>query len=176
MQSFPKFVNTIDQLNEKIGKWFGWVSTILVAVVCYDVFTRYLLRESSVAVQELEWHLFAVMFLIAAAYTLKHDRHVRVDVFYSRFSPRLKAWINLFGSIVFLIPFCLITVWASWNFVLNSFRIGETSPDPGGLPARYVLKAVIPLSFILILLQGISLISQSLRQIRNEQAESEEND
>ncbi len=128
------------------------------------------------AVQELEWHLFAVMFLIAAAYTLKHDRHVRVDVFYSRFSPRLKAWINLFGSIVFLIPFCLITVWASWNFVLNSFRIGETSPDPGGLPARYVLKAVIPLSFILILLQGISLISQSLRQIRNEQAESEEND
>ncbi len=154
-------VKLIDRLNEKVGYIAAWLTTLLVLIVCYDVFTRYLLKKSDVAIQELEWHLFAVIFLLGAAYTLKHDRHVRVDVFYAKFSQRQQAWINFLGSLLFLIPFSLLVIFSSKNFVVNSFLIHETSPDPGGLPARYLLKACIPLGFILLLLQGISLAIKS---------------
>ena len=102
------------------------------------------------------------MFLLGAAYSLKHDRHVRVDVFYSRFSPKRKALVNFVGSVVFLVPFCLVGIWGSQAFVTTSFMIGETSPDPGGLPARFILKAAIPIGFLLVLLQGIALSFKSL--------------
>lgn len=155
----------IDKLNEKIGIFSGWLTTMLVLIVCYDVFTRYVLSSSSVAVQELEWHLFAVIFLFGAAYTFKHDRHVRVDVFYQNFSPKHKAWVNFLGSLIFLIPFTILVIKTSQIFVLNSFVISETSPDAGGLPARYILKACIPLGFSFLLLQGISKTIHSLSEI-----------
>ena len=154
-------IRLIDGLNTRIGHAISWLSTILVLVVCYDVFTRYFLRKSSVGVQELEWHIFAVLFLLAAAYTLKEDGHVRVDVFYTLLSPRGQAWINLLGGIIFLIPFSILVIWASKGFVGMSWAIQETSPDPGGLPYRYLLKAMVPAGFGLILLQGISMILRS---------------
>ncbi|MFQ5640792.1 MAG: TRAP transporter small permease subunit [bacterium] len=156
-----KISGFIDSLNEKVGLFVSWLTTVLVLVVCYDVFTRYVLRKSSIAVQELEWHLFAVIFLVGAAYTLKYDRHVRVDVLYVNFSPKTKAWINFLGSLLFLIPFAVLVLWTSKTFVANSFLIQETSPDPGGLPGRFIIKACIPLGFILLLLQGISLAIKS---------------
>jgi TRAP-type mannitol/chloroaromatic compound transport system permease small subunit len=161
MKLIGSIVRLIDGLNEWVGNCTSWLSTILVLVVCYDVFTRYFLRKSSVAVQELEWHIFAVLFLVAAAYTLKKDSHVRVDVFYTLLSPRGKAWINLFGSLVFLIPFAVLIIWTSKGFISMSWMIQETSPDPGGLPYRYALKAMIPFGFSLVLLQGISLALRS---------------
>lgn len=154
-------IRLIDGINTKIGHAISWLSTLLVLVVCYDVFTRYFLRKSSVGVQELEWHIFAVLFLIAAAYTLKEDSHVRVDVFYTLLSPRGQAWINLIGGIIFLVPFTLLVIWASKNFVSMSWAIQETSPDPGGLPYRYLLKAMVPVGFSLILIQGIAMILRS---------------
>ncbi len=162
LRTLTRFAAFIDTLNEKIGAAVSWLTTLLVLIVCYDVFTRYLLNRSRIAVQELEWHVFAIIFLLAAAYTLKHDRHVRVDVLYIKFSPQTRAWINFWGSIVFLIPFAALVIWASHNFVAISFRIGETSPDPGGLPARFLLKACVPLGFFLLLLQGVALAMQSL--------------
>lgn len=162
MKFLQQYIRVVDRLNETIGRGVVWLSSFLVLVVCYDVFTRYILKTSSVAVQELEWHIFAVLFLIAAAYSLKHDRHVRVDVFYLKFSRRGKAWVDFLGSLVFLVPLCIVAILASQQFVLNSFRIGEISPDPGGLPARYLLKAAIPLGFFLLLLQGLSLSFRSL--------------
>jgi len=162
-ERIPRF---IDALNERVGTFAGWLTSLLVVVVCYDVFTRYVLKKSSIAVQELEWHLFAVIFLLGAAYTLKQDRHVRVDVLYTRFSPRIKAHVNFWGSIIFLIPFAVLIVLTTRDFVANSFIVGETSPDPGGLPARYLLKACIPLGFFLVLLQGISLMLRSFDTIR----------
>lgn len=162
LQSYIKFV---DGLNEKVGYFVSWLTTLMVLVVCYDVFTRYLLKKSIVAIQELEWHLFAVIFLLGAAYTLKDDRHVRVDVFYMRLSRKKQAWINFLGSIIFLIPFSILVIWSSKNFVLSSFTIKEISPDPGGLPARYALKACIPLGFFLVFLQGFSLAFKSLLTI-----------
>jgi TRAP-type mannitol/chloroaromatic compound transport system permease small subunit len=154
-------VRLIDGLNNRVGQFISWLSTLLVAIVCYDVFTRYFLRSSSVAVQEMEWHIFAVLFLIGAAYTLKEEAHVRVDVFYTTLSPRGKAIIDLFGSLVFLIPFSLLVIWTSITFISMSYMIQETSPDPGGLPYRYLLKAMIPAGFILVLLQGIAMALRS---------------
>jgi TRAP-type mannitol/chloroaromatic compound transport system permease small subunit len=150
-------VRLIDGLNERVGIVISWLTTLMVLVVCYDVFTRYFLRSSSVAVQELEWHLFAVIFLIGAAYTLKHEGHVRVDVFYSRMTPRGKAIIDLLGGLVFLIPFALLVIWTSQKFINMSWMTQETSPDPGGLPYRYLLKSMISLGFVLVLLQGIAM-------------------
>jgi len=155
-------VKLIDDLNERVGSVTSWLTTLMVLVVCYDVFTRYFLRSSSVAVQELEWHIFAVIFLIGAAYTLKCEGHVRVDVFYSRMSPRGKAVIDLFGGLVFLIPFSLLVIWTSQGFISMSWGIQETSPDPGGLPYRWLLKAMIPAGFVLVLLQGVAMTIRAL--------------
>ena len=157
-----KYVRAAERVSESVGLAVSWLTGLLVLVVCYDVFTRYLLNNSLVAVQEMEWHLFAFIFLLGSAFTLKHDRHVRVDVFYSRFSPKSKALVNFAGSLLFLIPFCLVGIWGSQAFVKTSFLIGETSPDPGGLPARFILKSAIPIGFFLVLLQGIALSFKSL--------------
>ncbi|MDA3901927.1 MAG: TRAP transporter small permease subunit [Desulfuromusa sp.] len=161
MKFIQLVVRLIDRLNTKVGHAIAWLSSILVLVVCYDVFTRYFLRKSSVAVQELEWHIFAVLFLLGAAYTLKVDGHVRVDVIYTQLSVRGKAWINLFGSLIFLIPFSILVIWACQGFISMSWMIQETSPDPGGLPYRFLLKAMIPTGFGLILLQGIAITLRS---------------
>ena len=161
MKALILLVRLIDGLNNRVGYFTSWLSTILVLVVCYDVVTRYILRNSSVAVQELEWHIFSVLFLIAAAYTLKVDGHVRVDVFYSIMTPRWKAVIDFAGSLVFLIPFSILVIWTSQNFISMSFMTQETSPDPGGLPYRWLLKAMIPAGFVLVLLQGIAIAVRS---------------
>lgn len=154
-------VRGIDWINEKVGFLVSWLTTLMVLVVCYDVFTRYFLRSSSVAVQELEWHIFAVIFLVGAAFTLKHEGHVRVDVFYSRMSPRGKAIIDFVGCLLFLIPFSLLVIWTSQKFISMSYLTQETSPDPGGLPYRFLLKSMIPTGFVLVLLQGIAMTFRS---------------
>lgn len=115
---------------------------------------------------ELEWHLFSIIFLFAAGYTLQKNKHVRVDLFYEKFSDKQRAWINLSGTILFLIPWCLVIIYFSSIYALNSWTIGETSPDPGGLPARYLIKFCIPIGIFLLMLQGISIIYKSLRTIR----------
>ena len=165
MKALAAGVRWIDWINEKVGFADSWLTTVLVILVCFDVFTRYVLDHSLVAVQELEWHLFAVIFLLGAAYTLKHDRHVRVDLFYARMGPKGKAWVNLLGSLLFLIPFCGFVIWASLDYIRFSYIDGEGSPNPGGLPGRYVLKACIPLAFGLLLLQGLATAGRSLLTI-----------
>ncbi|MCZ6701550.1 MAG: TRAP transporter small permease subunit [Ignavibacteria bacterium] len=168
MKFIKKYIKVVDSLNERIGKITSWLTALLVLLVSYDVFVRYFIGESSVGLQELEWHIFALIFLLSAAYTLKIDEHVRVDVFYTRFSPKNKALVNLFGSVFLLIPFCLLVIFASQDFVELSFRVKETSPDAGGLPARYILKVFIPFSFFLLLLQAIALSFKSFLQIKDQ--------
>lgn len=173
MKVLRHYIKIVDGVNEKIGHSISWLTAIMVAVVCYDVFARYLLGKSHVALQELEWHLFAALFLIGAAYTLKHDKHVRVDIIYSKLSPKAKAWIDFTGYIIFLIPFTILIIWASRNYVNFSFAIKETSPDPGGLPARYILKACIPIGSFLLLLQALSLAFKSLFTILGKDMEGD---
>ena len=157
MKSFlKKCVKISDKINEGFGFISNWLTTILVLVVCFDVFNRYLFGHTNPAMYELEWHIYALIFLLGAGYAFKYDRHVRVDITYARFSPKTRAWVNLIGTVVFLLPFCLLIVYATKDWVYQSWTIRETSPDPGGLPMRYLLKACIPLCFILLFIQGIS--------------------
>ena len=141
-------------------------------VVFVDVVMRYAFRTSFVFTHELEWHLFGFIFLLGAGYTLLQDGHVRVDIFYQRFGPKAKAWINLVGVLFFLIPGCVLIIATSWSFVVNSWTVMEGSPDPGGIPYRFVLKACIPLGLGLVLLQGISLGIKSFFILRGEEIES----
>jgi len=156
MQYLEKIVRIIDGLSDKIGYLVGWLTTIMVLVVFYDTFMRYVFQKGTVALQELEWHLFAIIFLIGAAYTLKQGGHVRVDIIYLKLSDKAKAWIDLLGTFVFLIPFAIMVILSTKGFVINSWNVREVSPDPGGLPARYILKAMIPLGFSLLIVQGFS--------------------
>ncbi len=163
-----KFSTSIDSMNEKIGLAVSWLTTAMVLIVCLDVVTRYFFKSSSVAIQELQWHLFSIVFLLAAAYTLKHDRHVRVDVFYHSMTDKNRARVDFIGHLFFLIPFCMLIIWSSKDFVVNSFMINETSGDPGGLPFRYILKGCIPLGFFLVMLQSLSQAIKSYLKIRGE--------
>ena len=150
----------------------SWLVLLLVLLVSYDVSMRYLFSSGSIALQELEWHLFAFIFLLGAAYTFKHDDHVRLDLFYqSRFmSDYGRAWVNMLGGIFMLLPFCILIIYCAWPFVSISFTALENSPDPGGLPYRWILKASIPLAFILLILQGLADILKNLHLIMLEKS------
>ena len=165
----------IDRSNELVGRVVSWVSLLLVLVVFVDVVMRYAFRISFVFTQELEWHLFAFIFLIGAGYTLLHDGHVRVDIIYQRLGPKGRAWINLIGVIFFLIPGCFLVISTSWKFVGNSFSIMEGSPDPGGIPYRFIVKGTMTVGYILLLLQGISMGLHALLQVLGLETADEEN-
>ncbi len=166
------FIDGIELFIEKTGRAISWLVLALVLLICYDVAMRYLFQQGSVALQELEWHLFALLFLLGGAYTLKHDAHVRVDVLYhSRYvSDKARAWISITGAVLFLFPFCLLIVLTSWPFVENAFFYNEGSPDPGGLPYRFILKSAILIGFAMIMLQGIAEILKNVQQLRNKES------
>ena len=155
----------IDSINEWIGRGVAFITVGLVVVMFSDVVMRYLFKKSFVMVQELEWHLFGFIFLIGAGYTLLYDGHVRVDVIYQKLKPVAKAWINLLGTIFFLIPGCLMVIITSWKFTHNSWMVFEGSPDPGGIPLRFIIKGAITVGFALLLMQGLALGLRSLTQI-----------
>lgn len=163
-----KIIVFIDKLNQFIGHSVSWLAAVLVIVIVADVLLRYLFSITSAASFELEWHLFAVLFMISAGWTLKENRHVRVDLFYQNFSTKGKAWVNFLGSLFLLLPFCVVAIGESIGFVVSSYAFAETSADPGGLPARYLIKSTIPLSFFLLLLQGIREVMDSLLIISNQ--------
>lgn len=151
-------INTIDSLNETIGRAASWLVLAMVLLICYDVTMRYFFHQGSVALQELEWHLFALIFLLGSAYTLKHNNHVRVDILYQSqyLANKHRALINIFGILLFLIPFCVLILITTWPFVENAYYYLEGSPDPGGLPYRYLLKGSILVAFTLLILQGLA--------------------
>lgn len=162
MKIFLCLHRAICTLNQWVGNVIAWVVALLVCVVFVDVCMRYLFNTSFVFTQELEWHLFGVIFLMGAGYTLLHDGHVRVDVIYQRVSPKAKAWINLIGVILFLIPGCYLVIQTSTKFALNSWSMLEGSPDPGGIPFRFIIKSTIPVGFTLMFLQGIAMGIESV--------------
>ena len=160
----------IDTLNDWVGRAIRLLTLLMVLVTTYDVLMRYVFRQSFVFIQELEWHLFAVLFLIAAGYTHLKGDHVRVDIFYARMSPRAKAMVDLVCGVFFLFPMCFLLVWTSIPFIKASIAVLEGSPDPGGLPGRYLFKLAIPVGFILLGIQGLSELVKSFDELRKEGA------
>jgi len=165
-----KIANWIDAVNRRIGQLMFLLLLAMILIGIYNATVRYLggfigANLSSNAYLELQWYFFSAIFMLGAAYTLQRNGHVRVDVFQSRLSEKAKAWIDLIGIVVFMIPFCAIVFWLSLPWVLNSWHLLEVSSDPGGLP-RYPIKTVIPLAFVLLLLQGISQIIKAVAVIR----------
>lgn len=158
MDKLLNWQNKLSRFSQFLGYTAAAFTILMILIVFIDVALRYFFNAGSMAMQELEWHCFAALFLLGTAYTLKENAHVRVDIFYDRMSITEKAYVNLFGILFFLIPFATILIYSSWDFVFYSFKIGESSPDPGGLPARYILKALIPLSYIFVLTQALSEI------------------
>ena len=146
----------IDWFQERFGKAVSWLMFGMVVVVFSDVIGRYLFRKSSVFVQELEWHLFGLVYLLAGGYTMLHNEHVRVDIWYAGRSRRTRAWVDFILLFVMFFPACTLIMYTTWPFVRNSFAVGEISPDPGGIPYRWALKSVIIIGFALMFLQGIS--------------------
>ena len=157
----------LEKIIKKIGDTCSWLSFILVILISLDVFLRYVFNFSSASLYELEWHMFAVIFMIGSSLTLQKDEHVRVDVFYNKFSDKGKNIINLIGNIIFLLPFSLVIFYTSIPFVEDSFRVLESSPDPGGLPFRFFIKAIIPISFLLLALQGILNVYKNLKNLQD---------
>lgn len=176
MNVIEKICGGIDWLNEWIGHGVAWVTTGLVAVIFIDVVMRYLFNTSYVFTQELEWHLFAFVFLIGSGYTLLHDGHVRVDIIYQRVGPKARAWINLIGVFCFMLPGCIMVILTSWKFTFNAWRVLEGSPDPGGIPYRFVVKGFITVGFILLALQGLSLGLHCFLKLIGREALEEERD
>jgi TRAP-type mannitol/chloroaromatic compound transport system permease small subunit len=149
-------VRGIDRFSLQVGHAVAWLTLALVLLTTVDVTLRYAFHTGFVFVQELEWHLFGLTFLLAGAYALRMDAHVRVDIFYSQMSPRAKAWVDFVGTIVILFPVCALVILSSHKFVANSWGFHEGSPDPGGIPARYLLKSMIPAGFSLLAIQGVA--------------------
>ena len=150
----------------------------MVIIGTWNVIGRYLGRItgtelSSNSFIESQWYIFDLVFFLGAAYVLQHDEHVRVDIFYSQFSPKRKALINLLGTVLFLIPFCILVIIFSWGTIIDSWIDQEVSPDPGGLP-RYPIKTLIPIAFILLIFQGISEAIKNVAILTDRLAPQEE--
>ncbi len=161
------------KIEQKFNKFMDFVGNILIVVlllmilnVFYDVVMRYAFHSSSIAMQEMEWHLFAVIILFGTSYSLKENAHVRVDFLYDRFSEKTKAIINIVGTLLFLLPFTALIIYGSYAFVMDSYSVNETSGDPGGLSHLWIIKAAIPLSFIILFLEGLNYIIKNINIYR----------
>ena len=167
LKTLVSVANAVDSFSEYCGRAVSWLVLAMVLLVGYDVTMRYVFRSGSIALQELEWHLFSIIFLAGAAYTLKHDAHVRLDLFYQskRLTDRHRAWINLAGDLLFLIPFCILIIVSVWPFLYQSYLYAEGSPDPGGLPYRWLLKAMIPVGFAMLIVQGLGNACRNIARL-----------
>jgi TRAP-type mannitol/chloroaromatic compound transport system permease small subunit len=156
-----KTLSAVEKFTEVTGRFISWGTVTMVILVVLVVITRYFLGLGSIALQESVTYLHCLVFMMGIAFTLKHDGHVRVDIFYRGFSLRFKAIVNLVGAVVFLIPFCLLIFFTSWDYVLASWAIRETSAENNGLPFIYLLKTLMLLMPVTLLLQGIADILRS---------------
>jgi TRAP-type mannitol/chloroaromatic compound transport system permease small subunit len=174
MKILRRLAAGIDGLNDAIGAVIRWLALIMVLIGATGAVLRYFSRGWGLALNltpaiEAQWYLFSLIFLMGAAYGLNKNVHVRVDVMYERLSERAQGWIDLIGTLVFLVPFSVMMLWVSYPIVRESFRVRETSPDPGGLP-RWPIKMLIIVSFVLLLLQAVSQVVRHVDRIRGESA------
>lgn len=154
----------IAKLTRTIGYAMAWLCLAMVITTCIVVFQRYWLEAGSIRMQESITFMHALIFMLAAAYTLEAGGHVRVDIFYAHMTPAGKAWVNIIGTLVLLLPFSGFLLWSSWDYVAISWQIREASPEAGGLPYPFlpIMKSAIPMTAFMLTLQGIALMLDSL--------------
>ena len=164
----PPSSNLLDRISTATGKAAAWLTLFMVVVTFVVVLMRYVFDAGLIWVQESVVWMHAVVFMLGAAYTLHDEEHVRVDVFYRAMSERRRAWIDLFGVILFLLPLCLFLGWKSFDFVMQSWNIREASRESGGLPYPFIpmLKSVLLLMPLAVAMQGLSLLLRSSQTIR----------
>lgn len=170
MPILRKLAAGVDRLNDMLGASIRWLVLAMVFVGAGTAILRYAGRTFDWSMNltpgtELQWYMFSLVFLMGAAYGVRHDAHVRVDVLYSTLSRTKRAWIDLVGTVLFLIPFSVVMLIVSWPAVMNSVSVRERSPDPGGL-ARWPIKIVILISFALLIVQALSQITKYIDVIR----------
>lgn len=158
------FLHLLRKVIDAVGALCSVLMILMILNVFYDVVMRYFFNDVSIAMQELEWHIYGAMFMFGIGYTLKEDGHVRVDVIYDQLSKKTQAIINILGSLVFALPFALLILYFSWDYALEAYTMNEGSADPGGLPYRWIIRSVIPASSIYLL---ICLLYVVLNQIKN---------
>ena len=163
-------LNRLERAFEKIKRILGKILSLLLVLmvlnVFYDVIMRYFFHNSSVAMQEMEWHLFSMIILFGMSVALLDEAHVRVDFLYDRFSGRTKAIINIIGTICFLIPLALLIFFGSFEFVWDAWVVNEISEDPGGLHYRWLIKGMIPVSFAILIIFSIGYTIQNINKLR----------
>jgi len=167
----PDLPDVIDRINQGAGRIGRWSILLMLAIGAWNVVGRYLglalgLSLSSNALIEAQWYLFSIAFLLALGYTLQRDGHVRIDLLHSRWSRRRQQRVELAGTLALLLPFALMVLLVSLQPAWQSFQIQEVSPDPGGLP-RFWIKALIPLGFALLALQGLTAALRLRRDLRS---------
>ena len=155
MKALLQFSRLVDLLNQKIGLIASWLVLISCLISAGNAMVRYAFSMSSNAWLEIQWYMFGGMVMLGAAYTLKMNEHVRVDVLYSRYGERTRLWVDLLGGIFFLLPMTIVIGWLSWPMLANSYDIHEMSANSGGL-LRWPVKLMVPLGFLLLSLQGLS--------------------
>lgn len=156
----------IDRLSEWTGRALAWLTLAMVVVTVIVVVARYLFDAGWIALQESVTWMHGVVLMLGLAYTLKHDAHVRVDVFYRRFSARSRAWVDLVGAVLLLLPLCAFIAWSSWDYVAASWAVGESSREAGGLPGLFLLKTAIPIAAALLALQGLAMVFGAWKTLR----------
>lgn len=166
--ALEKICSNIDALNERIGQLAAWLVLVMVFITFLVVVMRYGFNFGRISLQESTTYLHAFVFMLAGAYTLKHNEHVRVDIFYQDMSSRNKAKVDLFGTLFLLLPFAGFILWVSFDYVLNSWKLLEGSREAGGLPLVYILKTLIPLMAIFLFLQAISLAGRAWLKLKNQ--------
>ena len=152
----------LDGFSEWTGRLIAWLTLLMVVVTFVVVVMRYVFEQGSIALQESVIYMHSFVFLLGAAYTLKHDGHVRVDIIYRPLGEKGKAWINLFGTLFLLLPVCVFLFWISWEYVATSWELKEGSQEAGGIAYRYLLKSALLAMPAMMILQGVAELLRNL--------------
>ena len=170
-----KLYNTLHAINEVTGKAIAWLTLLMMLVTFSVVLLRYMFDLGWVAMQESVVYMHATVFMLGAAYTMKHQGHVRVDIFYQRFTVKTRAWVDLIGTLLLLFPVSIFIAWMGWEYVVDAWRVHEGSREAGGLPGVFLLKSLIILMPTLLIVQGLAMLIEQILVISGNQPTEKQN-